>query len=473
MSRELTPKEARRVIWESGHIVDFLLDSNQKDIYKHYKESTRKTQVVVLARQMGKSFGLLTIAVQECLLKPNIVVDYIAPRLNQGKKIVRATFLEIFKTCPRDLQPEYKTQESCYLFPNGSRINLGGFNAGEIESHRGPRSNLIIIDESGYCDNLNYGLKSVLFPKLNSTKGKILLCSTLPKSAEHEYWELVKKAEFEGILMKRDIYACPRYTLEDIKGFADEVGGFDSTDFLREYKCVMVTDTESAVVPEATEEKMKAIIGTQDRPAFFDCYVSMDIGFKDFTAVLFGYYDFLKNKVVIEDEYVIKGNKVTTKSLHAAIEAKESELWLAKPYLRYADNNNLILLNELSQDPYRTTFIPTAKDNKEAAISKLRLLVQNESILINPKCKYLIDHLKYATWNTKRTGFDRDTQHGHFDTLDALIYFVRNVQYNKNPYPSGHFLPSGTLWHNEAKPELTEFQSSIKEMFNPFKIRKK
>lgn len=469
----LTPAQARRMIWESGEIVNLLLDSNQKEIYTRYKTSKRKTHVTVLSRQSGKSYGLLTIAAQECMTRPNITVCYVTPRLNQGKKIVRATFLEIFKTCPKDLQPKYLTQESCWLFPNGSRLEISGFNAGEIESLRGPKAHLIIVDECGFMDELKYGLRSVLYPKLNSTKGSMLLCSTLPKSAEHEYWEIVKKAEFDGTLLKRDIFACPRYTKEDIDGFAEEVGGYDSVDFKREYLNIMITDQESAVIPEATEDKMQKIIGEQKRPDFYDCYVSMDIGFKDYTAILFGYYDFLKNKVVIEDEIVVKGNKVTVKGLGEGIPAKEEELWgITKPYLRYADNNQPIFLNELAQPPYGVHFIPTEKKNKEAAISKLRLLVQSENILISPKCKYLIAHLKYATWNNKRTEFDRDQQNGHFDALDALIYFVRNVQYNKNPYPSSHFMPAGTLWETEKDSNLPEFHQHLKNIFNPFKSRK-
>ena len=472
MSNNLTPAQARRLIWESGEVVDFLLDSNQKEIYTRYKTSKRKTHVTVLSRQSGKSYGLLTIAAQECMIRPKITVCYVAPRLNQGNKIVRATFLEIFKTCPLDLQPKFLSKESCWLFPNGSRLEISGFNAGEIESLRGPKAHLIIVDECGFMHELKYGLRSVLYPKLNSTKGSMLLCSTLPKSAEHEYWEIVKKAEFDGTLLKRDIFACPRYTKEDIDGFAEEVGGYDSVDFKREYLNIMITDQESAVVPEATEERMLKIVGEQKRPDFYDCYVSMDIGFKDYTAVLFGYYDFLKNKVVIEDEIVVKGNKVTVKGLGEGIPAKEEELWnITKPYLRYADNNNPIFLNELAQPPYGVHFVPTAKDNKEAAISKLRLLVQSENILISPKCKHLINHLKYATWNTKRTGFDRDQQNGHFDALDALIYFVRNVQYSKNPYPSSHFMPAGTLWETEKDSSLPEFHQHLKSIFNPFKKR--
>lgn len=465
----LTPAQARRMIWESGKICDFLLDDSQKEIYKHYTESPRKTLTAVFARQTGKTHSLLSIGVETCLLKPNQVVVYISPRLNQGKRIIRDALVTILKTCPKDLQPEYKTQESCYLFPNGSRIILGGANAGEIESQRGGRAHLVIIDECGFISDLKYCLKSVLYPKLNTTKGKMLLCSTLPRSAEHEYWDIVKKAEFEGTLIKKDIFTCPRFTKEDIDIFAEEVGGYDSVDFKREYLNIMITDQESAVVPEATEEKVSKLIGEQKRPDFYDAYVAMDIGFKDYTAILFGYYDFLRNKVVIEDEIVIKGNKVTTKGLAEQIPAKEESLWgVTKPYLRYSDNNNLILLNELSQPPYGVHFIPTAKDNKEAAISKLRLLVQSENIMISPKCKHLINHLKYATWNNKRTGFDRDQQNGHFDALDALIYFVRNVQYNKNPYPSSHFLPQGTLWEPEKSSNLPEFHQHIKNIFNPF-----
>jgi hypothetical protein len=475
MSRALTPTEARRAIWESGNIVDFLLDANQKEIYKQYKESRRKTQVVVLARQMGKSYGLLTIGVQECLLRPNITVHYIAPRLNQGKKIVRATFQEIFKTCPKELKPEYKTQESCYIFPNGSRLELGGFNAGEIESQRGPKSNLIICDEAGFCDGLNYGLRSVLFPKLNSTKGKMLLCSTLPKSAAHEYWEIVKKAEYDGTLLKKDIFDCPRYTKEEIDSFAEEVGGYDSVDFQREYKCMMITDQESAVFPEATEEKVNAITIEHKRPAFYDSYAAMDIGFRDYTAVLFGYYDFLKAKVVIEDEILLKGSKVTTNALAMLIKQKEAELYHSKPiYLRVSDNNNPIFLNDLAQEPHKLYFMPTLKDDKDSAISKVRLLIQQEKIIINPRCKTLINHIKYATWNTKRSGFDRDLQNGHFDAADALIYFIRNINMQKNPYPNTYFLPEGTLWDNTDKNgPKNEFEKSMKTLFNPFKSTKK
>jgi hypothetical protein len=470
MSTILTPTQARRQIWESGNIVDFILDVNQKEVYTQYKTSKRKRHIAVFARQMGKSFGLLTIADQECRLRPGITVCYIAPRLNQAKKIVRSTFTDLHRTCPVELRPKYMTQESAYVYPNGSRIEMSGFNAGEIEAMRGPKAHLIIVDECGFMTDLKYGLRSVLTPKLNSTKGSMLLCSTLPKSAAHEYWEFVKRAEFDGTLFRKDIYQCPRYTKEDIEGFAEEMGGFDSIDFRREFLNEMITDQESAVFPEATEEKLATITSEHKRPAFYDSYVSMDIGFRDYTAVLFAYYDFIKGKVIIEDEILLKGNKVTTTSLTTLVKAKELDLFGAKkPYLRISDNNNPIFLNELAMAPHDLSFMPTAKDNKEAAISKVRLLIQQEKLVVNPRCKNLINHLKYATWNSKRTGFDRDLQNGHFDAADAIIYMIRNINFQKNPYPNSYFLPEGTLWDNtEKNAPKNEFEKSMKEMFNPF-----
>jgi hypothetical protein len=347
---------------------------------------------------------------------------------------------------------------------------MSGFNAGEIEAMRGPKAHLIIVDECGFMTDLKYGLRSVLTPKLNSTKGSMLLCSTLPKSAAHEYWEFVKRAEFDGTLFRKDIYQCPRYTKEDIEGFAEEMGGFDSIDFRREFLNEMITDQESAVFPEATEEKLATITSEHKRPAFYDSYVSMDIGFRDYTAVLFAYYDFIKGKVIIEDEILLKGNKVTTTSLTTLVKAKELDLFGAKkPYLRISDNNNPIFLNELAMAPHDLSFMPTAKDNKEAAISKVRLLIQQEKLVVNPRCKNLINHLKYATWNSKRTGFDRDLQNGHFDAADAIIYMIRNINFQKNPYPNSYFLPEGTLWDNtEKNAPKNEFEKSMKEMFNPF-----
>lgn len=462
----LTPAKAREMLWRQGRVVDFLLDANQKEVYSTFKNNNIKTQVVVLSRQSGKSYGLATIAVQECLTRPNIIVTYVAPRLNQAKKIAKVTLREILKTCPKDMQPIFNKQDNQYVFHNGSVLELGALNNDRADDLRGSKSHLIIVDEAGFVDDLKYVLRSVLYPKLNTTRGNLLICSTPPKSASHEFYDIVKQAEYDGTLIKKTIYDCPRYNNEDVEIFAKEVGGKDSTDFRREYLCQFITDEDSAVIPEATEENMSVIVADHKRPAFFDCYVSMDIGFKDLTVVLFGYYDFRAGTTVIEDEVVIKGKEVTTSKLALLIAEKEQQLWgFKKPYLRIADNNNLILLNELSAD-YNLPIIATAKDNKEAAINNVRIAVSDHRMKINPRCKTLIFHLKNATWNKNRTSYERTPDGGHSDAVDALIYLMRNIQVSKNPYPYNFDYSEGDYFNVEGN-NRTNLENHIAKMFNP------
>jgi hypothetical protein len=463
----VTPQQARELLWRKGKITDFLLDSNQKFLRDQLKNSKRKTHVGVFSRQTGKSYGALGIAIEELLSRKNITVCYVAPRLKQAKKIVKSNFEELLKTCPPDMKPKFDRDSSSYVFPTtGSKLELYGFNAEEIESARGPKAHMIIVDECGFMSDLKYGLKSVLYPKLNSTKGAMVLISTLPRSQGHEYWDIVKQAEFKETLIKRNIYECPRYTQEDIDGFAEEVGGYDSVDFKREYLNIMITDEEHAVIPEANDEKLAVIVKQHPRPPYYDSYVSIDIGVKDLTAVLFAYYDFACGKLIIEDEATFKGRSFTTQNLAETVARVENELWgLKKPFLRVADNNNLILLNDLNI-AHGLPFIATAKDNKHAWINQIRIMISDERIIINPKCKQLIFHLKNATWNNSKTDYERSAGGGHYDLVDSLAYLIRNIAYAKNPYPKGYGMTYGDGAFRGSDSSKSNFEQHIINMFS-------
>lgn len=463
----ITIRQARHILWKQGNISDFLLDNNQKMVRDRIKSSKRRTHVTVFSRQSGKSFGALVIATELCLSKVGVTVCYIAPTLKQCKRIVKSNFDDILKDCPTECKPKYNSQESVWIFPNGSKIELYGFNAEEIEAARGPKAHMIIVDECGFMKGLKYGLRSVLYPKLNTTKGAMLLISTLPKSQGHEFWEIVKKAKYDELLIDRNIYDCPRYTKDDIDTFAEEVGGYDSVEFKREYLNIMLADEEYAVIPEANQELMDLIVKEHTSPPFFDTYVSMDIGVKDLTFILFSYYDFAAGKLIIQDELTFKGKAFTTANIAAGLERKERELWnMKKPYLRVADNNNGILLNDLNID-YNYPFIATLKDNKHAWVNQIRIMLAEERILINPKCKQLKFHLENATWNKNRTDYDRSLDGGHYDGIDALAYMIRNVAFNKNPYPAGYGMVYGDTFRNMGKdPDRTKFQQSLIGMFS-------
>lgn len=238
------------------------------------------------------------------------------------------------------------------------------------------------------------------------------------------------------------------------------------------HNCEVVRDIDSMVFSEFDAEAQAEIITDQYKiPKFYDYYLSMDIGGKDFTVILIAYYDFINGQVVVIDEIVIK-EKQNTKKISESIKKKLNEHFDEKrPYLMFADNNNIILLNDLQME-HGLNFIATRKDNKEAAINNVRLKIMNRDLVIDPRCKTLISHMKNATWEqtTSRKGyreFSRSADNGHYDACDALIYLIRNIVYGKNPYPSHYGALSGENNHVRYRPDTGK--ESMAKLFKPKK----
>lgn len=473
-SPSFSKSEASAALWRRGNIA-WKLDATQAKMYEAYRSSNRKTNTWVCSRRLGKSFALAVIAIETCQRKSNAIVKFLAPEQKQVRTILRPLFQEILMDCPAELMPVYRKDDSIFKFPNGSEIQIAGCDNQQYESMRGGKADLCIIDEAGFVTELEYIVRSVLLPTTLSTNGRIILSSTPPRSADHDFAEhYVKEARFNNHLVLFTIDDCPRYTPEQIEAMALEYGGRDSIEFRREFLCEFLTDDKFQVVPEFDEKRRKEIVKEWERPPFFDCYVSMDIGFDDLTFVLFAYWDFKKNKLIIEDELVMNGPTMTTDVLATSIKFKEGSLWSdiytgepKKPYLRVSDNN-LILINDLSVT-HKLIFQPTEKDDKDAAINNMRVMIKSGQIVIHPRCKNLILHLQNATWTKNRKSYARSPDHGHYDGVDALVYLCRNVQIGKNPYPYGHQYGSESQWH------YTKQYQDKKEpaLLKLFKVRKR
>lgn len=444
--------QARHTLWRQGKL-SWKLDITQKKMLDFFNENKSKITVLNCSRRLGKSYYLTILGIEKALQEPKSIVKFLQPEQKMIRMNIKPIMDKIFSDAPPELVPKFSTKDNVYMFSNGSQIQLAGMDNGNHEKIRGGDAHLCLVDEAGFASDLSYVVNSVLVPTTTLTKGKIILSSTPPRSADHEFIEYAKGAELDGRLMKKTIYEAledqkkmknPRITEEMIgEIIATYPGGTKSTEFRREYLAEIVTDEDSAVIPEFTTEVQEDIVASWPRPIFFDRYVSMDIGFKDLTVVLFGYYDFQNAVIVVEDEIVMNGIKMTTPALAEAIKQKEKELWTVlvtgeffEPYLRISDNN-LIVINDLQRE-HQLTFLPTPKDNKEAAINAVRTAVAGHQLYINPKAKTLIHHLKNGTWDKARKSFTRSPDNGHYDAIDALIYLVRNIDKNKNPFPKGY-----------------------------------
>lgn len=477
VARKPSPKRAKEMLWKKGNL-NWKLDKTQQEIYNFIKNNDSKIIVVGASRQLGKSWMLCTIAIEECLRTPNRVVKMIAPEVKMIKRILRPLMRDLLHDCPKELLPQEKSVDHIFKFPNGSEIQIAGTDNGHAESLRGTKAHLCIIDEAGFCADLEYIVKNVLIPTTTTTRGKIILSSTPPKSNDHDFIKFWHNAELNGAFIKKTIYDNPRLTVDDIEALAEAIGGVTSVGFRREYMCELITSEEDAVVPEFAPIKDK-IVKAWPRPGFYDAYASMDIGFKDLTVVLFAYYDFKNGKIIIEDELVISGRTLLTDNLAQLLKDKESALWIhpitkevKAPYIRVSDNNNLILLNDL-QIKHNITFLPIPKDNSDAALNNMRILIKQEKIVINPRCKILINHLENAIWNKTRTSFVRSQDNGHFDAVDSLKYLCRGMQLNKNPYPHDYqFEVTDNTYFSENPTDNNKMHQTIKDMFKMGKFNK-
>jgi phage terminase large subunit len=465
--KKLTKKQAIDKLWRLGNL-EWKLRGIQKEMRKAIVDNPGKRATFLVSRRSGKSFTMCAVATETCIKTPNSIVKYVCPKQKMVKTIVNPIMRVILEDCPPDLKPEYKEADKKYVFPNGSEIQFAGSDSGNIESLRGGFAQLCLLDEAGYIDDLDYGVKSVLSPTTKTVGGKIVLASTPSRSPDHEFMtKFVEPADAEGTLIKYTIYDNPMFTQEIIdETVAEYSGGINDPQFRREYLCEIEVDSETKVIPEYTSELEKDIVTQQDLPPHFDVYVSGDPAARDLTVILFGYYDYLNAQLVILDELVLGGKNthITTQEIADGVRRKEKLLFTNKltgevkqPYMRVMDNNNLILLNDLFSE-HGLQFFPTAKDNKEAQVNKLRMWLKQGKVIIHPKCVNLRYHLKMARWKIDRNGNRKGFEHvgatsdgrlkeNHCDGVDALLYMVRNVDINKNPYPLDYFEMKGSDIH--------------------------
>ena len=440
MSVQATKQHIIHELWRRRQL-DFKLDPHQVSIFNKIKNSQAKKHVLHASRRWGKSYLLCTLACEYAMQNAHAEIRFVAVTARQVKQSIIPVFETLLKDCPPELQPKWFTQKGCYEFANGSKIVVSGADQKRARLMRGSNAHLIIVDEAGFIEDLAKTVRDVLIPMTMRTGGKLILSSNSPETPSHDFISVFKLEAIEdGTYYKQTVWDCrklengipvPAFSGEQILEWAKASGGVDSSTFRREYLCDIVIDLDSAVLPEFASRTEK-IIKENTRPPFYNPIVSIDLGFIDFCGVTFGYYDFLNAKLVIEDELILK--KVNSEQLVKACLKKENELWGDKVPKRVADGQ-LYTLNDLNT-VHRYAVAPVRKDSLEAQVNSLRLDIQSDKIIINPRCKLLLGQMETAIFNKAKSSFARDASSGHNDLLASLIYLVRHINRSSNPYPA-------------------------------------
>lgn len=448
--------------WRAGEL-DFLLTPTQQDVtaaIARWEQACGLDDRIFagdMSRRIGKSYILGGRGCSKANKRKGARIVYIAPTYEQVRGITLPIFWDLLRSCPPNLRPQWLKSELTWQFPNGSRIELVGLDRNP-DAARGTGVDDILLDECGFFQDLEYVLYSVLYPQMLGRPHARIICMSTPSESPMHYWSnvVVPACISKGAHIKKTLDDAVQYTPEEIEAFWNAMpGGRNGVKARREYGAEHIADENLAIVPEFREAKEK-VVREVEPPVWRDCYVALDPGFHDMSAALFGYWWFLEQTLVVEDEIVAP--KLNSGELAKQIKAKEAKLWggvrrrgprsetRPQPYLRVSDND-LRLLADFYID-HQLSFVATQKDEKmHSTIDQIRVALGEGRILIHPRCKKLIAHLEAGTW--KKTPFHhviagRDTRQtfareggefGHFDAIAALAYLWRNVQKRRNPTP--------------------------------------
>ena len=465
MTSSIPPLSNRQKVdelWRRG-ILLWLLHAAQVSAYNAFKTSTARTFVLNTARRFGKTFLLCVIALEKAIQTPGADVKLVTMSQKATRKIVEPLFREILKTCPKDIRPKYFVHDGLFRFNNGSLIHCCGTEMGQIDNLRGQACDLALVDEAGFVSELEYVVDSVLMPQFVGRPGaRLIMASTPPVAPDHPFVSrYMKDAINDNAYLHRTIYDNPRLTEADIEEAKKAAGGEGTIAWRREYLAEIVTERDSAVFPEATPDVMTEMIGTVERPPFFLPIVVLDLGYLDNTGMLFGYYHFTRNKIVIEDEILV--NKRNSAELVAMARAKEKELWGDHGRISRIVEANAMTVADINEIHKFNCRAPDKADFV-ANVNRLRMDIAARMFIFSPKCVQTVQQVMFSTWDRNRKTFARTANRGHYDLAAAMIYLSKHVDRSTNPIPPGYGLNPFTTFNVPTK-HHNALSERVKSMF--------
>lgn len=423
-----------------------------------------KTFVIECSRRWGKTRYAALRADHVARRQPRAIIRYAAPTKHHGRTFVIPAFDWVAEHYPESQRPKFNAQDNVWVWPNGSKCHLGSLESmADVDGQVGTECHLAIGDEVAKARSglLKHWHRSVILPQFLTTSGGMcLMLTTPPMSMSHYFMDLARSSAARGTYVKYTVDDCDHINEESRRELVREVvapyatewepwmddAAKSSPDIRRELYCDPISDPTRMIVPEWQAVAADCVKDLPRQP-WLDWYVSADFGFEDLSVVLWGWYDFEVAQLVIEHELSL--HRSSGLDVGFAAKGIERELGITKA-CRVADAPPQ-LLSDLAHPTHGPGihFGPAMKDDADAALNQLRMLIQRKRIRIHPRCETLISHLANGTWNANRTSFERVDGYGHWDAIDALKYMVRTIDWQKNPTPSllpgqshaTHFIP--------------------------------
>ena len=470
---------ARKILWHRADLSS-KYHSGQDLLEAAFQKRSGNPFVADCSRQFGKTVWAAIGDIETALKKPRAQIRVGTAFLTDLEQFIIPAFEWAMEDIPGELRPKWNGQKNRYVFPSTlSEIRLVGLDR-KPNGLRGNKLTRIDLQEAGFIKELKRLYQYVLIPSTTHVPdAEIVMSSTQPDSPDHDFIYFCDRAAEEGNYICLDIDKNPLLTQEKKDLIALEYAPIDpsksreelialgraSNAFQREYLCQRVVDVERAIVREFSPGLIGIREPTEYDP-FYHRYLWMDMGVqRDLTVILFALYDFRNAYAYVEDEIVIRGPKVTTNLIAAAITDKFKERpEYKKSYRRVADNSHPLLLNDLASD-HEIFFTATDKGRLHEMVNDLRVFVGARRLRFHPRCTHTIGSFKSGIWNVARDKFAHSEIYGHFDAVAAAVYGVRNLDQNTNPIPRNYGIDLENTFIALQKPKLSATAKTLKEAF--------
>lgn len=420
------------------------LDSNQVGMTDWWEKTKDlySLSVVNASRQIGKSFWAVCLALICAFTNPGWQIKYGAKTQKHARGFIMPHFRSLLRDVPRERWPEWREEDSQFIFDNGSTITVAGCDRQYAEALTGQHAHLFIIDEGGAIRDLKFVVQEIALPQTLNTNGRLAIFSTPARSPGHAFKSFCDEAKENGTYLERTIFDNPRISNETIRKFCKLAGGPNSTTWAREYLVQHVTEESAAVVPEANASRMKLITITEERlkatrSALVDPYIVVVPEWNpNFTGVLWGHWDFGQQRIVIEDDLLMR--KLDTAELVNEMTLRAISLWGAQKVFRTvawdADDD---LICDVSEQGW--SFTGTSVKDFDTSNQRLRHSIKHRRgppLYIHERCGDLRRQLENAVWSDKlKRTVERSEMDGFYPLLKAAVCLREDVEQGHDPAP--------------------------------------
>lgn len=356
----------------------------------------------------GRRFGKTTLAIEEmkaCASIPKKRICYIAPTYQQARDIAWADLKNQLKDVA-----DFNESRLEIRVVNGSIIQLRGWEA--VETLRGQKFDLIIIDEVAMMRNFWLQWQEVIRPTLTDTKGEGLFIST-PKGFNH-FYDLYNMQETDTDFKSYHFttYDNPFVPSDEIDKASRELTEERfSQEYLADFR-----KTEGLVYKEFdrnrhlfNQENIKDIV-------FRELMIGVDFGFTNPCAVISICRDGSDTYYVTNEWY---------ETGHTDVEVAEYIASL-NPNRCFPDPEAPAAIAELKKRKVNVREVVKGKDSIKNGIDKVRELFKANKLKISSDCRNLIMELETYSYPDKKP--DHNEQENPIDennhALDALRYCI-------------------------------------------------